>query len=131
MAPDSSEVRNLTRQEYRWLLEGLSIDQPKAIRSAGKKRLDLCAKGRKFFFPLWGEANAEGRLSTCRRNRQDIRRITLPISRGFCFYVETRYFFWVMLCGNGMFSTFRLRQMTVPVQREIRFWQDFRYNRNQ
>ena len=28
----------------------------------------------------------------------------------FCFYVETRYFFWVMLCGNGMFSTFRLRQ---------------------
>ena len=34
---NSSEVRNLTRQEYRWLLEGLSIDQPKAIRSAGKK----------------------------------------------------------------------------------------------
>lgn len=34
---DSSEVRNLTRQEYRWLLEGLSIDQPKAIRPAGKK----------------------------------------------------------------------------------------------
>ena len=28
---DSSEVRKLTRQEYRWLLEGLSIDQPKAI----------------------------------------------------------------------------------------------------
>ena len=34
---DSSEVRNLTRQEYRWLLEGLSIDQPKVIRPAGKK----------------------------------------------------------------------------------------------
>ena len=34
---DPSEVRNLTRQEYRWLLEGLSIDQPKAIRPAGKK----------------------------------------------------------------------------------------------
>ena len=34
---DSSEVRNLTRQEYRWLLEGLSIDQPKAIRPARKK----------------------------------------------------------------------------------------------
>ena len=31
---NSSEVRNLTRQEYRWLLEGLSIDQPKAIRPA-------------------------------------------------------------------------------------------------
>ena len=30
-------VRNLTRQEYRWLLEGLSIDQPKAIRPARKK----------------------------------------------------------------------------------------------
>ena len=34
---NSSEVRNLTRQEYRWLLEGLSIDQPKAIRPAGKR----------------------------------------------------------------------------------------------
>ena len=34
---DSSEVRNLSRQEYRWLLEGLSIDQPKAIRPARKK----------------------------------------------------------------------------------------------
>lgn len=34
---DSSEVRNLSCQEYRWLLEGLSIDQPKAIRPAGKK----------------------------------------------------------------------------------------------
>ena len=34
---DPSEVRNLTRQEYRWLLEGLSIDQPKAIRPAGRK----------------------------------------------------------------------------------------------
>ena len=34
----SSEVRPLTRQEYRWLLEGLSIEQPKAIRpSKGKK----------------------------------------------------------------------------------------------
>ena len=34
---NSAEVRNLTRQEYRWLLEGLSIDQPRAIRPAGKK----------------------------------------------------------------------------------------------
>ena len=34
---NSSEVRNLTRQEYRWFLEGLSIDQPKAIRPVGKK----------------------------------------------------------------------------------------------
>lgn len=34
---NSSEVRNLTRQEYRWFLEGLSIDQPRAIRPAGRK----------------------------------------------------------------------------------------------
>ena len=34
---DSTEEKNLTRQEYRWLLEGLSIDQPKVIRPAGKK----------------------------------------------------------------------------------------------
>jgi len=35
---DSSEVRDLTRQEYRWLCEGLSIDQPKAIKAASKKQ---------------------------------------------------------------------------------------------
>ena len=29
---NASEVRALSRQEYRWLLEGLAIDQPKAIR---------------------------------------------------------------------------------------------------
>ena len=34
---NSSQVRNLTRQEYRWLLEGLSIAQPKAIRPVDKK----------------------------------------------------------------------------------------------
>ena len=28
------EVRNLSQQELRWLLEGLSIQQPKAIRSS-------------------------------------------------------------------------------------------------
>ncbi len=28
------EVRPLTRQEFKWLMEGLEIDQPKAIRSA-------------------------------------------------------------------------------------------------
>ena len=27
-----SEVRPLTRQEFRWLMEGLTIDQPKAIQ---------------------------------------------------------------------------------------------------
>ena len=32
-----AEVRALTRQEFRWLMEGLSIDQPKAIKPAQKK----------------------------------------------------------------------------------------------
>ena len=36
---NASEVRNLTRQEYRWLLEGLSISQSKAIKRAKKKEL--------------------------------------------------------------------------------------------
>lgn len=36
---NTSEVRNLTRQEYRWLLEELSISQPKAIKRAKKKEL--------------------------------------------------------------------------------------------
>lgn len=34
---NASEVRALTRQEYRWLLEGLSLSQPKAIKKAEKK----------------------------------------------------------------------------------------------
>lgn len=34
---DPSEARELTRQELRWLLEGLSIDQPKALRPSGRK----------------------------------------------------------------------------------------------
>ena len=34
----AAEARPLSRQEYRWLLEGLSIDQPKAIRSSGPGR---------------------------------------------------------------------------------------------
>ena len=35
-----SEARQLTRQQFRWLTEGLSIDQPKAIH-AGDKRKDF------------------------------------------------------------------------------------------
>lgn len=33
---DPSEVRPLSRQEFRWLMEGLSIEQPKAIRPTPK-----------------------------------------------------------------------------------------------
>ncbi|RFZ75967.1 transposase [Lacrimispora amygdalina] len=35
---DASEVRPLTRQEFRWLMEGLSIEQPKAIRPITQKK---------------------------------------------------------------------------------------------
>lgn len=35
---NASEVKNLTRQQYRWLLEGLSIEQPTAIRPSDKKK---------------------------------------------------------------------------------------------
>lgn len=31
------EARSLTRQEFRWLLEGLSVDQPKAIQPSGRR----------------------------------------------------------------------------------------------
>ena len=34
---NASEVRQLTRQEYRWLMEGLCIDQPGAFRPMQKK----------------------------------------------------------------------------------------------
>jgi len=32
-----SEARMITRQQLRWLLEGLSVDQPKALVSVGSK----------------------------------------------------------------------------------------------
>jgi transposase len=35
---NASEARLLTRQEFRWLMEGLSIDQPKAIKTSAKKK---------------------------------------------------------------------------------------------
>lgn len=34
---NASEARSITRQEYRWLMEGLSIDQPKALRPSSKR----------------------------------------------------------------------------------------------
>lgn len=33
---DEEQVRNLTQQELRWLLEGLSLSQPKAIQKSKK-----------------------------------------------------------------------------------------------
>lgn len=35
---DASEVRPLSRQEFRWLMEGLSIEQPGAIRPINQKK---------------------------------------------------------------------------------------------
>ena len=35
---NAREARMLTRQEFRWLMEGLSLDQPKAIRQASKNK---------------------------------------------------------------------------------------------
>lgn len=34
---NASQARLLTRQEYRWLMEGLSIDQPRALRASTKR----------------------------------------------------------------------------------------------
>lgn len=36
---NASEARLLSRQEFRWLMEGLAIDQPKAIRALEKRRI--------------------------------------------------------------------------------------------
>ena len=36
MVKDENEVRNLSQQELRWLLEGLSLQQPKAIAKSAK-----------------------------------------------------------------------------------------------
>lgn len=35
---NAAESRALTRQEFRWLMEGLAIDQPKAIRISHQKK---------------------------------------------------------------------------------------------
>lgn len=37
----SSEMRSITRQEFRWLMEGLSLDQPKALKPIPSPRKDL------------------------------------------------------------------------------------------
>ena len=38
---NSSEMRSISRQEFRWLMEGLSLDQPKAIKPVSITRRDL------------------------------------------------------------------------------------------
>ena len=35
----TEEVREITSQQYRWLIEGLAIDQKKIIEKLGKKRI--------------------------------------------------------------------------------------------
>ena len=35
------EVRNLTREQYIWLMQGLSVDQPKAIKKV-EGGVDIC-----------------------------------------------------------------------------------------
>lgn len=38
----AEQARNLSRQEFRWLMEGLSIDQPKALKNVPRNsRKDL------------------------------------------------------------------------------------------
>ena len=34
---NASETRELSRQEFRWLLEGLSVEQPRAIKASEKR----------------------------------------------------------------------------------------------
>lgn len=38
---NESDVRKLTEEQYQWLMQGLSIDQPKAIKKI-TGRLDIC-----------------------------------------------------------------------------------------
>ena len=88
----------------------------------GRRLSDLCAKGRKFFFPLWVRQNAADGLSTCGWNHQDIRRITLPISSGFSFPCgKHSIFYGCRLVEMVCFPHFGFVKMTVPVQRKIRF----------
>lgn len=35
---NAQEARLLTRQEFRWLLEGLSVEQPRAIKPGSRKK---------------------------------------------------------------------------------------------
>ncbi len=35
---NASEARSLTRQEFRWLMEGLSIEQPRAIKAGSRQK---------------------------------------------------------------------------------------------
>lgn len=52
---NASEARQLTRQEFRWLMEGLAIDQPKAIKAGSRKKDFWClykTEKNKNFFPV-------------------------------------------------------------------------------
>lgn len=50
---NASEARQLTRQEFRWLMEGLAIDQPKAIKAGSRKKTSDVVQNRKIkAFPV-------------------------------------------------------------------------------
>lgn len=63
---NASEARLLTRQEFRWLMEGLSIDQPKAIKGTGRKKIsDPLCKTENFKFSISVTAGSRQTLIHC------------------------------------------------------------------
>ena len=68
---NSIEARSLTRQEFRWLMEGLSIDQPKAIRPSAKRDFMIMYKTEKFKNIFPSVHHVSDGLSTQRRPRQN------------------------------------------------------------
>ena len=71
---NASEVRTLSRQEYRWLMEGLSIDQPKALRPSQKRDFGL----------FCGGITCKKRLSTNRHRSWGIIHASFPVSGNPC-----------------------------------------------
>ena len=108
---DSSEVRNLTRQEYRWLLEGLSIDQPKAIRPAGRKDFWPLCKREKIFLTLIGQGKHCQWLIHMTMELPGYREDNCPHFPWMtvCMW-KTQHFSSVISCQSCMFSTFLFRQ---------------------
>ena len=117
-----SEVRNLTRQEYRWLLEGLSIDQPKAIRPSKKKDFWSLCKREKIFPARIDLVNLIRDLSSWwKRHCRDwwITLFIFRVSSSDC--VKQNVFYKIYLAEAMCFPHSCFVKMTIAVRQVIRF----------
>ena len=88
----------------------------------GGRISELCAKGRKFLLFLQDGKNTAGGLSTGKRNRKDIRGITVCLFSGLpSVYGKHSIFRRVCAAKTSNFPHFSFVKMTAAVRWRIRF----------